>query len=324
MKVTDVNERASKGYDDKKEFTCVCCGKKIMLTKFASAKTAKCPECKSAGRQANPEFAPVQTPKATKSQISGDTKTLPCTRCGTMVEVSKFMSAAKVLCDDCKGDGAGMVPRLKIDVSRINRDTMPAIEDYNVLPSNIANKKLRDVVCPACGEPHMRIINIMDYSIFGLIIEYQCNKCKLLVNVSEQCKFKCKTRKMGYMYDYSGHAIEDMMDGIVSTRLHGTLDKLYGIIKEHNISLEGIEFPPYLFEQDKPVPVGFVIPKGDMDIKAIEDTINMLDNSVRNGDDVDMPEGARYITISDTLAKQLSSRLKKLFTAEGNGDDRED
>lgn len=310
MKVTDKEERARKGYDDKKEFTCVACGKKIMLTKFASAKTAKCPECKSAGKQANPELVPVKQPKA-KSEISGNTKTLPCTKCGTLVEVSKFMSAAKVLCPDCKDSGT-MAPHLKIDVSKIDRSTMPAIEDYNVLPSNIANKKLRSVTCPACGEPHMRILNILDYSSFGLIIHYQCDTCKLLVSVSEQCKFKCKTQKAGHMYDYSGHEIEDLMGALKSTRLHGTLDRLYSVIKEHNIPLEGIELPPYLYEEDKPVPVGFVIPRGDRDIKAVQDAIQLLTDvrdRIMEPDDVDF----------NNVTQKIGA-LKKLFTMEGNGD----
>lgn len=320
MKITDKDERASKGYDDKKEFACVCCGKIVLLTKFASAKTAKCPECKSAGKQINQDLIPTDTSKP-KSEISGNTKILPCIECGTMVEVSKFMSANKVLCDKCKGSGNGIAPsKLKVDISKVNRDTMPSVEDYTVLPSNIANTKLRNVVCPACGEPHMRIIQILDYSDIGLIIHYQCNKCKLLVSVSEQCNFRCKTHKIGHMYDYSGHEIEDLISSVEGARIYGTIDKLYKIIKEHNILLEGIELPPYLYEEDKPVPVGFSIPRGDKDIKTIEDMINVLDKSIREGADIDMPEGARYITISDTLARQLSGRLKKLFTNEGNGD----
>lgn len=310
MKVTDANERASKGYDDKKEFTCVACGKKIMLTKFASAKTAKCPECKSAGRQINPDLVPTVTSK-NKSEITGDTKTLPCVKCGTMVEVSKFMSAAKVLCDNCKGDG--VIPsRLKVDISKINRDTMPSVEDYNVLPSNIANKKLRDVTCPACGEQHMRILNIMDYSSFGLVIHYQCSKCKLLVSVSEQCKFKCSTQKVGHLYDYSGHDIEDMIDGLTSTRLHGVLDILYTAVKEHNIPLEGIELPPYLYAEDKPVPVGFTIPRGDKDIKAVEDAIKLLEDIQQDLGDADLHQND---------VKHSIDALKKLFTNEGNGDE---
>lgn len=194
---------------------------------------------------------------------------------------------------------------------------MPTIEDYNVLPSNIANKKLRDVVCPACGEPHMRILNIMDYSSFGLIIHYQCNKCKLLVSVSEQCRFRCKTQKMGRMYDYSGHEIEDLIGAIDSTRIHGTLDKLYGIIKEHNIEVEGIELPPYIYEQDRPVPVGFVIPKGDRDIKAIEDAIKLLKDMQDRMMD---PQDVNFNMVSEKI-----SALERLFTVEGNGDNgRED
>ena len=167
----------------------------------------------------------------------------------------------------------------------------------------------------------MRILNILDYSDHGLIIHYQCNRCKLLVSVSEQCNSKCKTQKLGSLYDYSGHEIEDLMNSITSTRVHGTLDKLYKIIRKHNIEIEGIELPPYKYQEEKPVPVGFTIPRGDKDIKTIEDMIEVLDKSIRSGADVDMPEGTRYITISDTLAKQLSSRLKKLFTVEGNGDE---
>jgi DNA-directed RNA polymerase subunit M/transcription elongation factor TFIIS len=301
-------------YKEMREFTCVCCGNKVMLTKFASAKTAKCQKCKDEGKEINPDLVPTQSPKATKSEISGNTKTLPCVKCGTMVEVSKFMSAAKVLCPNCKGDSTTSPSgKLKVDISKINRDTMPTVEDYNVLPSNIANKKLRSVICPACGEEHMRIINILDYSSFGLIIHYQCNKCKTLVSVSEQCKFRCRTQKIGHLYDYSGHEIENLMSAIDGARVHSTLDKLYSIIKEHNIPLEGIELPPYLYEEDKPVPVGFEIPPTDIWVKTIEDVVQMLDKSQRMGEDVDMPEGARYITISDTLAKQVSFKLKQLF-----------
>lgn len=309
MKVTDTNERASKGYDDKKEFTCVCCGKKVMLTKFASAKTAKCPECKSAGKQADPSLVPAQSTKV-KSEISGNTKTLPCIKCGTMVEVSKFMSATKVLCDNCKDDGVAP-SRLSIDITKLNRDTMPTIEDYNVLPSNIANRRLRDVTCPACGEHHMRILNILDYSSHGLVIHYQCSKCKLLVSVSEQCKSRCKTHRIGGIYDYSGHEIEDLIDAISSTRLHGTIDRLYKVIREHNIPLEGIELPPYLYAEDKPVPVGFTIPKGDKDIKAVQDAIQLLK-------DIRQEEGNGNLHYDD-MTNSITA-LEKLFTVEGNGD----
>ena len=308
MKIVDKDERARKGYDDLRKFVCVCCGKSVMLTKFASAKTAKCPDCKSAGKQVNPGLVPSQEPKQ-KSEISGNTKTLPCIECGTMVEVSKFMSASKVLCDNCKGSGSSAPLKLRVDVSKVNMDTMPTIEDYNVLPSNIANPKLRQVSCPACGEHNMRILNIMDYSSFGLVIHYQCSKCKLLVSISEQCRSRCKTHKIGAMYDYSGHEIEDLLGSIISTRVHGTLDKLYSIIKEHNIQVDGIELPPYLYAEDRPVPVGFSIPRGDKDIKAVDDAIKLL---TRLQDFEDLP--------NEEITTAISA-LKKLFTAGGNGDE---
>ena len=85
------------------------------------------------------------------------------------------------------------------------------------------------------------------------------------------------------------------------------------MLEEHNIPIEGIESPPYLYEEDKPVPVGFEIPPADVWVKTIDDIIKVLDNSERQGADVDMPEGTRYITISDTLAKKISSKLKDLL-----------
>ena len=114
------------------------------------------------------------------------------------------------------------------------------------------------------------------------------------------------------MYDYSGHDIDDLLDAITSTRLHGTLDKLYTIIKEHNIPLEGIELPPYLYAEDKPVPVGFTIPRGDKDIKAVEDAIKLLkdiQDRMMDPQDVDF----------DNVTQKITA-LEKLFTVEGNGD----
>lgn len=306
MKIVDANERANKGYDDKKEFTCVCCGKSVLLTKFASAKTAKCPECKASGKSVDPNLVPTSTPKKAQAEVSGNTKTLPCVKCGAMTEVSKFMSAAKVLCSACKGDGATPTMKLKVDISKVNMDTMPTIEDYNILPSNIANKKLRSVTCPACGEPHMRILNILDYSSFGLVIHYQCSKCKLLVSVSEQCYFRCPTHKIGVMYDYSGHAIEDLIDSVEGSRLHSTVAKLYGLLKEHNIPVEGIELPPYRYEEDKPVPVGFVVPPADKWVKTVEDAIGLIESmkSKMEPDDVDMDNITQQITLLKELFKE--------------------
>jgi hypothetical protein len=36
-----------------------------------------------------------------------------------------------------------------------------------------------------------------------------------------------------------------------------------------------------------------------------------LDNGERQGDDEDVPEGSKYITMSDTLAKELAAKLRE-------------
>ncbi len=46
------------------------------------------------------------------------------------------------------------------------------------------------------------------------------------------------------------------------------------------------------------------------DKKQLEEGIKILESTPRIGNDVDEPEGERYIQISDTLAKKLSSLLK--------------
>ena len=42
--------------DNQKEFKCTACGKIIMATKFASAKTIKCDECKQKKVSSNPQI----------------------------------------------------------------------------------------------------------------------------------------------------------------------------------------------------------------------------------------------------------------------------
>jgi hypothetical protein len=49
------------------------------------------------------------------------------------------------------------------------------------------------------------------------------------------------------------------------------------------------------------------------DMKIIQDIIDMLKNAERRGSDKDIPEGSRYITISDTLAKEMIKVLRRYF-----------
>lgn len=321
------------GYADQKEFTCVCCGCKVMLTKFASAKTAKCPKCKADKVPINSDIvAQVTAEKAGSNHsadttTSDDTKVCKCIKCGKDVVVTKFASASKVLCDECKGishtdDGSIELKQLKIDMSKVDKATVPTLEDYHALPSLIANPRLRTAQCPAC-HTEMRILRVMDWSEFGLIISYQCPNCNLLVNVSEQCNMQIKMHSMGTIYDYSGKAIENLMNSVDSTRLSTTIHRLIELLDDHNIPIDGIELPPYRFEEERPVPVGFEIPSVDRWCKTIEDAISMLDNAARIGDEVDDSEGTRHIQISNTLASKMAESLKQLFKEDKNGDQNE-
>lgn len=46
--------------------------------------------------------------------------------------------------------------------------------------------------------------------------------------------------------------------------------------------------------------------------KYLYDLANILDATGRIGEDEDSPEGVRFIQVSDTLAKQISMRLKRI------------
>jgi hypothetical protein len=185
-------------------------------------------------------------------------------------------------------------------------------------PSLINNTRLRTIACPACGHEHMKILKVLDWSVFGLIIHYQCPKCKALMSMSEQAKDLIKVYDEGMIYDYSGEAIETVgLASITSSRMSTTIQKLMSVLKEYNIELEGEKLPPYMWDNKRPVPVGYRIPRDEWAIKSIDSAIQMLDNATRQGSLIDSPEGVRYITISDTLAKHMSSELKRLFMEDG-------
>lgn len=325
MKITDNQERGNKGYDDKKEFICTGCGKPVFATKFASAKTIKCDECKASGKQSDPNIVNNITPSKSRSvPTGGETKELPCIHCGKITTVSKFMSANKVECEDCKGESttnkSGIVNmNPHIDLSKINRATMPSMEEYYIMPSIISNPRLRDVQCPACHTDHMKIIGIMDYSEFGLIIHYQCTNCYDIISVSEQSNRLIQPYKPGVIYDYSGNAILDMVSPIQHTRMGTTIQKLMKLLEENNINVDGIELPAYKYKAERPVPIGHIVDINDQGIKSIYELIDVLEKSPRLGSLIDTPEGSRYIQISDTLAKRLASNIKVVIKEDKNG-----
>ena len=309
-------------YKETKVCKCISCGKDVTVTKFASAAKVMCDDYKSAGKTANPDIvATIQHKKiAMRSKYGGgDTKVCQCIKCGKDVTVTKFASAAKVLCDDCKGEEGGYASRGDIvmnpviHLDKIDRDMIPRIEEYSVTPALFANRALRQVTCPACGHNHMKILGVLDWSIFGLIVHYQCPKCKLLVSVSEQTKHLIKNYRLGIPVDYSGEVMETTISAHEGSRMSMMVMKLMKILREHDIPIEADEIPPYLCDEQRPVPVGYKIPRDDASIKAIDDTIHLLEDTPREGQMLDTPEGARYITISDTKAKEIADRLKDLF-----------
>ena len=309
-------------YKETKICKCIACGKEVEVTKFASAAKVMCPDCKESGAQPDGDIIASIQPKKIEihAKYNGNTKILPCIKCGKDVEVTKFASAAKVICDECKGESGGyaqhdeIVLNPIIHMDKLDRNIIPELEEYHTTSALINNSALRNIKCPACGHEYMKILRVMDWSTFGLVAHYQCPKCKLLVSVSEQTKILLKSFGEGMVYDYSGKEIEAAgISSIDSSRMSMTIQKLMGILKEHNIEIEGDDLPPYLYDENRPVPVGYRIPDGDKSIKIVDDTIKILDESQRMGQLIDTPEGARYIQISDTMAKGMSDKLKELF-----------
>ena len=317
----------NKGYKDTKEFTCTACGKKIILTKFASQKTCKCDDCKANNVPINPDIVAealkANPPKERKKSNGGATKTLPCVKCGEMVEVSKFMSAQKVLCNKCKGSTGvdiGGATRLHVDKSKFKHMKIAPLEEYEMNSGIIANEKLRKVRCPSCDHEYMKPLMIADWSQFGLVIEYQCPRCHLLMTISEQCRRVMKVYSPSKQFDYTGRQIKELgMSWRESSRLGNALCVLIEICEKNNINIDEVfkdfsdTVPPYQFENNKPVPKGFVIPPEDEWISVVHQAKELLTNANRIGSDEDVPEGSRYIQISDTLATQIADKLNKLL-----------
>lgn len=311
-----------KGYADKKIFICTGCGKEILLTKFASQKTCKCDECKANNVPVNPDIVAKalakNPPKERKSSgDTGSTKIRPCIKCGKEVEVSKFMSDQKVMCDECKGvdtkQPKGIVQRIIPDMSKLDMSKILPIEEYEVNEICIKNKKLRSVTCPACGHNYMKPNMVIDWSQFGLVISYQCHICKTTALISEQTNIIIRRHSSGIRFDYTGQEITGTISAVEQSRYVNIIRKLIKQLDEHNIKIDDDEIVPFRWKNEKPIPIGYEVPESDKLLKAIDDVIHVLEDSHRQGSPVDMPEGSRYITISHTLANKLSRELRDIL-----------
>lgn len=311
-----------KGYKDTKEFTCVGCGKKIILTKFASQKTCKCDDCKNNNVPINPDIVAealkANPPKERKKSSGGDTKILPCIKCGKMVEVTKFASAAKVLCDECKGvptKSAG--GKIIVDKSKLGEVNIAPLEEYDMSTGVINNERLRKVTCPACGHNYMKPLMVVDWSQFGLIVDYQCQVCYLRAMISEQTHGPVKIYSPGKRFDYTGRQVTELgMYWKDSSRLGNALKTLIDVCEAHNINIDEVfaEYPkpPYRWNNEKPVPTGYVIPPEDAWISTVEQAMNILKNPL----DVTSDD---YISISAEDARLVVDKLIKLLKGDYDG-----
>lgn len=309
----------NKGYKDTKTFICTGCGKEIILTKFASQKTCRCDDCKNNNIPVNPDIVEKaiqkNPPKERKKSSGGETKILPCIKCNKSVEVSKFMSAGKVLCDECKGTTISTsTNKIVIDKSKLGLVNMPPIEEYEINGGIIANERLREVVCPSCGHHYMKPLMIVDWSQFGMIVNYQCQSCYTTISLSEQCRRPLKIHSPGKRFDYTGRQIKELgMSWCESSRLANSMCILIDICEKNNINIDEVlkdfsdTVPPYRFENDKPVPKGFVIPPEDEWIHTVHQAYELLKN-------------AKDIDNADVIADKLN---KLLQGGQGNAEIRE-
>ena len=77
-------------YKETKVCRCICCGKDVVVTKFASAAKVMCDECKANGATPNPEFvatAAKSKRSESRSVYGGDTKVCKCIKWGKDVVV---------------------------------------------------------------------------------------------------------------------------------------------------------------------------------------------------------------------------------------------
>ena len=308
-----------KGYKDTKEFTCVGCGKKIILTKFASQKTCKCDECKANNVPINPDIvaeALKKNPPKQRKLVNADgaTKVCKCINCGKDVEVSKFMSASKVLCNECKGVSVSSdMPVMKIDKSKLGAVSIAPLDEYEVNGGVIENRRLREIPCPKCGHNYIKPLSVIDWSQYGMIISYQCPECYLTMTLSEQTKYKMKVYNPGKRFDYTGQQIRDLgMAWRDQSRVFNALTTIIQWCDQHNINIDEVfnEFadtlPPYKWFNERPVSKGWQIPPEDVFVNIIDKIIKIIETPIEATED-------EYISVKADDAKMIVDKLKSLL-----------
>lgn len=254
-----------------KAYKCICCGKETMATKFASALKVKCEDCKAMNALPNEaileEIKGEIDAKKRSKEISADNdapegkKKSVCTICGQDCYIGKFSSHKTAICDKCKGEGHGNNRRrsnddddrefipFKIDLSKIDTDGLPRLDDAYISPLIIANPRLRSMKCPSCGH-EMKIVKIMDSSpLNGLVIMYQCpdRECMMIMTISEQCKSLLSPVPQHVLYNYRGEEIHGFTDGLQDGKAKNTIEYLMKLLTDNGIEIPGnIDYKPIL------------------------------------------------------------------------------
>ena len=175
-----------KGYKDTKEFTCVGCGKKIILTKFASQKTCKCDECKANNVPINPDIVAealkANPPKERKKSSGGDTKILPCVKCGLISYSS---------------NGA-MLTLPSFDLSTVTLPPPDLDTDAPLHSSHNTFAALANFVTST----------ILPHLTHGSI--FVCQVCYLRMWLSEQTHRPVKIYSPGKRFDYTGRQVKEL------------------------------------------------------------------------------------------------------------------
>lgn len=272
-------------YNATKLLKCICCGTNGEATKFASASKYRCPDCKAINALPDEKIlenilAEVNSKKSEVKQVAEDPnvpegkKASKCIDCGKDIYIGKFASHKTALCDECKGANGETVEReygasLKIDLSKIDLDMLPRLDDMYVSPLIIGNPKLRSVDCPACGKT-MKIVKIMDSSpTRGLVIMYQCHdkNCLLIVSVSEQSQTLLSPVPQQTLFNYRGEEITGFTDSITDNKQKNLIEYMVQLLKDHGIEIPGnIDYTPIV---KKTYPIGF-----NTNLDEINDSIN--------------------------------------------------
>jgi hypothetical protein len=136
------------------------------------------------------------------------------------------------------------------------------------------------------------------------------------MTISEQCGRLLKQFDPGTRFDYTGTQIMELgMSYKDHSRLANSVLLLMKKLKEHNIKLDEQEFPPYRWNNEKPVPIGFIIPEEDKWVHIISELAKLLRTTPRTSVVYDNPNPDQVV-ISDTLANELANKLENLLKGE--------